>query len=316
MKETLEIVSKILPIILLILLGAVFQRTRYITTEAVRDIKKIVVNIALPLVIFTSLINVDFSAQYLWLALIVFVVTTALLLVGQLIKRLSGSPNRYLPALFTSYENGMIGYGVLAVVFGQQNIYPIVVLDLGQTLFFSLIFVAYMQITNGKAVASPSKLLLSFLKNPYVWASVLAIGLKSIGAVEVIRAVPPLNAVLESFGLIAALTTPLMCMIIGYETKIDLRNLKKPLGVVCLRMAIMMAVATLLNVFVINRLFHLESLFTTAVYTMFMLPPFFVGALLIQDEAQEEKHFALNVISLNILVFLILFTGMIVLFPR
>jgi hypothetical protein len=40
---------------------------------------------------------------------------------------------------------------------------------------------------------------------------------------------------------------------------------------------------------------------------MFMLPPFFVGAVLIKEEAADAKRLALNVTSINILLFLLLF---------
>ena len=42
---------------------------------------------------------------------------------------------------------------------------------------------------------------------------------------------------------------------------------------------------------------------------MFMLPPFFVGALLIRGDAAEERAFALNCISLHILLFLAVFSA-------
>jgi hypothetical protein len=43
---------------------------------------------------------------------------------------------------------------------------------------------------------------------------------------------------------------------------------------------------------------------------MCLLPPFFVSAATIREEAREERNFALNVISLNIVVFLVCFTLM------
>jgi hypothetical protein len=201
----------------------------------------------------------------------------------------------------------MIGYGLFGAMFGMNNIYPIVILDMGQTLFFSLVFVTLMQALN-EGTVSPVGLILSFLKNHYVWATAAALILRGTGVIYIIRETPLPNAFLECFRMLAAITTPVMCLAIGYELKIDLKYLVKPLGVVALRLVLLLSAATLFNELVVNRLLHLEKIFTTAVYTMFMLPPFFIGSLLIKDEAEEAKHFSVNVISINILVFLALFT--------
>jgi predicted permease len=307
MSESIIITAKILPVILLIILGYILQASHYIQVAAINGIKKIAINITLPLMIFLSLVELDFKSSYLAIVGIIFGICILLLLAGMLIKKLSGSPNRYLPVLFTSFENGMIGYGILAAMMGINNIYPIIILDMGQTLFFSLVFVTLMQALNNNTV-SPVGLILGFIKNPYVWATVAALTLKGTGAIYIIREMPLLNAFFECFRMLANITTPVMCLAIGYELKIDLKHLAKPLGVVALRMVLLLSVAALFNELVVTRLFHLEKIFTTAVYTMFMLPPFFVGSLLIRDEAEEEKHFAVNVISINILVFLVLFT--------
>jgi O-antigen ligase len=139
---------------------------------------------------------------------------------------------------------------------------------------------------------------------------VAALTLKGLGAGGFIRAAPPLAAVLETFRMLSALNTPIMCLVIGYELRIDFRHILKPLGVVALRLVLLLSGAALINYFIIDRLLGLEETFTFALYTMCLLPPFFVSAAAIREEAREERNFALNVISLNIVVFLVCFTLM------
>jgi predicted permease len=309
MTESIAVISKILPVIFLIALGGVFRKTQYVSPQIMAGMKKIAINISLPLIIFLSLIDLDFRVSYLILVFLVFAILVILLLAGMAIRRLTGSPNRYLPVLFTSFENGMMGYGILGVLFGMDNIYPIVIMDLGQTLFFSLVFVTLMGVLNGGA-ASPKSLLIGLIKTPYIWASVLSLTLRGTGLITPIRAMPPLAAVLDCAGLLSNLATPIMCLVIGYELKIDTRRIGKPALVVLARSVLLLSIAFLFNTFVVNRWLHLEAIFETSVYTMFMLPPFFVGSLLIKDEAVEEKGFSVNVISLNILLFLFLFALM------
>ncbi|MDR0999314.1 MAG: hypothetical protein LBL96_00685 [Clostridiales bacterium] len=302
-----EIVIKILPIILLILLGMVFRRYGYLPAEVISGFKKTAVNITLPIVIFLSLLDLDFKAEYLLLSLLVFISLILLLLVGMVIRRALRIKNPYFPILYTSFENGMMGYGVLAVMFGQSNIYPIVLMDLGQTAFFALIFVTLMKILNSGEKLVVKTLIASFLKNSYVWASVLAVSLKVTGIAGFLRGIPLFGAILEAASLLGALTTPMMCLVIGYELKIYAKGFKKPLAVSLSRLALLLCFAFFTHSLTRALLPGLQNIFTVSIYAMFMLPPFFVGAALIKDEAEAEKQFALNVISINILLFLLLF---------
>jgi hypothetical protein len=143
-----------------------------------------------------------------------------------------------------------------------------------------------------------------------VIVSAAALTLKGSGLAGLIRETPPLAAVLETFRMLSALNTPIMCLVIGYELRIDFRRILKPLGVVALRLVLLLSGATLINHVIIDGLLHLEADFRFALYTMCLLPPFFVSAATIREEAREERNFALNVISLNILVFLVAFTLM------
>jgi predicted permease len=348
MIQALEISSRILPIILLIVLGHILRRLRFIPETAVPALKKLAIRLTLPLVVFLSLVELDFQTRYLVLDLAIFLFTVLMLLAGFLVKKISGSGNIYLPNCFTSYENGMMGYGALAAVLGPANFYPIVIMDLGQTAYFSLVFMTLTGILNRKHQAmtdhegrslsprphsgsasiagSPSprgegpprlppavpvrQILLSFITNPYVIVSAAALSLRGTGAVDFIRAAPPLAAVLETFRMLSALNTPIMCLVIGYELRIDVRLILKPLGVVALRLVLLLSGAALINRFIIEGILHLGENFTFALYTMCLLPPFFVSAAAIREEAREERNFTLNVISLNIVVFLVCFTLM------
>jgi predicted permease len=118
------------------------------------------------------------------------------------------------------------------------------------------------------------------------------------------------TALLESVKMFSAITTPLMCIVIGYDMKIDVKRIGKPLAVVTARLVLLLCVAFFFNELIVVRLLRLDAMFETAVYTMFMLPTFFAGAALIKDDALEEKRFAMNMISIHIVVFLALFSIM------
>jgi predicted permease len=355
MAQALQIASQVLPIILLIALGHILRRLRFIPESAIPALKKLAIQLTLPLVVFLSLVELDFQPKYLVLDIAIFLFTIIMLLAGLLVKKLSGSGNLYLPNCFTSYENGMMGYGALAAILGPAGFYPIVIMDLGQTVYFSLVFMPLIGILNRKHQAMeeaanheggslpprssppltlrgfrspplrgegppqrpPSvpalQILQGFAASPFVIVSAAALILKATGAAAFMQASPPLAAVLESFRMLSALNTPIMCLVIGYELRIDFRGILKPLGVVTLRLALLLSGAALISRVVIDGFLHLGADFKFALYTMCLLPPFFVSAAAIREEAREERNFALNVISLNIPIFLILFTLMSVL---
>ena len=91
--------------------------------------------------------------------------------------------------------------------------------------------------------------------------------------------------------------------------------LRRSFLIIALRLLLLSSIAFLLDTFLIKGILHLGTVFSVSVYTMFLLPPFFVGALLIKEEAVEEREFALSTISFHILIFLVLFCVMLPLFP-
>jgi len=303
-----HVFSKLLPILVLITVGYVLRRTRFVSEQVMEGLKKIAIGLALPVVIFLSLLRLDFKPSYIVLAFSVFLVSIALLCAGTGIGKLLHGNNPYISALFTGFENGMLGYGILAATFGQDSIYPIVIMDLGQTFFFSLIFITYMKVKNREiSSASPKNILKTFVTNPYIWVSVLAIALKVSGCTQFLADSLPVRGLLASLELLSGLATPLMCLSIGYGLKVSRKSFMHSLGIVALRLAVLMCTAVLFDHFIIKALLHLEGIFSISAYTMFLLPPFFVGALLIKKDATREREFALSTISIHIVIFLILY---------
>ena len=212
-----QILAKLLPVFLLIALGAALRRTRFLSEPVAEGMKKLAVQLTLPVVIFRSLLEVEFKGTYIALAGAVFLASVLLLCAGTGIAKRLRWENPYIPALFTGFENGMLGYGVLAAALGQENMYPIILMDLGQTFFFALVFTAYMRVKNGEAGSvSVKSILKGFAANPYIWVSLLAIAVKGCGGTARLSESPLLQGVDEGLRLLAGLTTPLMCIAIGY----------------------------------------------------------------------------------------------------
>ncbi len=72
MTETAAILEKLLPILLLMLTGFVFRQTGFVTQQVMEGMKKLAVNVTLPVIIFLSLNYMRhicrWPCQYFWSA--------------------------------------------------------------------------------------------------------------------------------------------------------------------------------------------------------------------------------------------------------
>lgn len=61
----LEVVSKVLPIILLTVSGLLIKKTDFIGEETIGGIKKLILNICLPSTLFVTFLNLELQMEYL-----------------------------------------------------------------------------------------------------------------------------------------------------------------------------------------------------------------------------------------------------------
>ena len=113
------LIGSVAPILVLIVLGALLARTSVLDDATVAGLKRIIVNVALPAVLFTTFLKTRFEPEHLWLVLLVFGLCVALLTLGRVLP--VGPPSRYRPFLFTGFELGMMGFALFAAGFGAAT---------------------------------------------------------------------------------------------------------------------------------------------------------------------------------------------------
>lgn len=310
----LTALSKVLPVLLLIILGAFFRRTSFLSPDAVGGMKKLVVNATLPAALFLAFAGVALEGRHLVLVALVFLACVlALLLACALWPRL-GFHSAYTPALMTGFEAGMMGYAIYGAVYGTSNIFKFAVVDLGQVLFVFFILVPWIsQLATGRM--SIRDTVIGFLKTPVILAIFLGIIVNRLGLVAPLRAFPPSDAVFRTIELLGAVTTPLICMVIGYEVKLERGALALPARATVLRLLLWVPVGALLIVTVVDTLLGGDPLFRAAVMTMFVLPAPFVAPLFMGAAPEDQRIFVVNTLSLMTLVTLAAFTVVTILLP-
>ncbi len=87
--------SKVFPVILLILLGNLLQRIQFIKEETVAELKKIVVSLSLPALLFMAFAEIRFESRFLLVFIAVFGVCLLMLVFGNLLSSLLRFDNVY-----------------------------------------------------------------------------------------------------------------------------------------------------------------------------------------------------------------------------
>jgi malate permease and related proteins len=303
----LEAFSKVLPVILLFMLGAFLRRTRFLAESTVGDIKKLIVNITLPSVLFLAFAGVNLEGRHLAIVAVVFVACLLALLLGRLIGPPLGLRSPYFPTLMTGFEAGMMGYAIFAAVYGSAKIFNFAVVDLGQVTFVFFILVPYVQRLSIGAV-SFGQTLRNFLKTPVIIAIFLGIVANRLGVMPALQGWPVSTALLRTIELLGGLTTPLIALVIGYEVRLQRGYLLKPAEAIALRLLVWVPAGLLLNALIVRPLFGDAPVLQAAVMTMFVLPPPFVIPLFMREPEGADRTFVVNTLSLATLVTLVAFT--------
>lgn len=310
MNEVILIILKVLPIILLLLLGVWMKKIAFINAEIIRGIKKITLGISLPSLLFLTFFRAEIEPEFLILSVVIFIICILLFGIGFLIMKLQKSSNPFYPTLFTTFLTGPIGFPLFSAYFGAGNLYKLALLDVGNSLFIFTILIAFLSTVScnrdSTIKKSTSTLMKNMVKSPLTISMFLGIFVSMTGQSSEIEKLPAAAALLEALSLMANSAFPLTLLIIGYDLPFAFKNFRITMTAVLLRMAIMLPIAYLLNTFVIVRWLGLDEIYQAALYTMFILPPPFIIPLSIVGECDHKKY-VLDFISLHLIMSLVTF---------
>lgn len=315
MDQTTLIINRVLPIFLLIGLGAWTRRSQFLTERAIDDLRKIVVNLALPSVLFISFLNIEMQTNYLVIFVLVAALCVALYLLGLALHRRLNVPHPYFPFLMTGFEYGMLGVSLFGSAYGLENIGYIAVADLGHELFIWFVFLALLLSTRER-LSSPTQLVGSFFRSPVILGILAGIALNLLGAADFLAEQPVTGGILATIDFLSALTIPLILIIVGYGIKLDREGVREAALVIVVRLVILIPLALLFNAVIVRGLLDLERPFEIALFTLFILPPPFIIPLYMRQDLPDEKRYVNNVLTLYTVVSLAIFSIYFVLNPQ
>jgi malate permease and related proteins len=309
-----DIISQVLPILLLLGMGHGLRRTGFISETTVGDLRKIVVNLALPAVLFTSFLEVGFDLTDAAIVLVTFAICVVLYEIGKALQPRFGAGHEYFPFLMTGFESGMLGISLFGSAYGLSRVGYFAVVDLGHELFIWFVFLALL-LAKRDGIQTPGRLLGAFVRSPVIIAILTGIAASLLGWRDALYDGPIVGGVMNTLVFLAALTVPLILLIVGYGIRLDRQGVREALAPVSIRLAIVLPFALLLPVSLVNSFLDGNEYSQAALFTLLILPPPFIIPLYMKPGIPDEQRYVNNVLSLYTVVSIGLFVAYVAVNP-
>ncbi|TVQ40093.1 MAG: hypothetical protein EA384_04075 [Spirochaetaceae bacterium] len=300
------VLVRVTPIILLMGAGIVVRRVRLIGEKSVEDLKKLVVNLALPAVLFRAFLDMDLDWSHGWIFVTVLAICVALWYYGRAAQRVLRLPQDYFPFLTTGFEFGMLGITLFGAAYGMQYVGYIAVVDLSHELFIWFVLVTLL-IRKRDGNSSFSATAGSFLRSPVIIGIIAGLLLNLSGARQAVAAAAAGRAVLDTLELLGAMLVPAILLIIGYGLRINLANVREAGLSVVLRLAGLVPMALFAVLVVVRTWLRLPLPFERAMVTFLLLPPPYIIPLFMKTSDSRGKEYVHSVLSLYTVITVLLF---------
>lgn len=298
-----QILSMVLPVLAMILLGRLCATKGILNDERHAGLKAIIGDILLPVVLFNAFFTAQYDGKLLLVFALVFSSCLLALLAGFALKRFVKPYDRYMPLLMTSFEGGMLGYALYALVAGQDQTSIYAMVDIGQTMFAYTVFLAALKSAEGGRM-SPKAMVSNMIHNKACIGMTLGIVL---GALGVHKAIAPTSfgAVLtELISFITAPTSALILLVVGYQLNFS-KKLMKPVAVtLALRTGVMAVIFGLVSL-VLFAIIPYDKLLMLALMLQYTLPAPFIIPLF--ADLGEDGEYVSTSLSMGTLVSVFLF---------
>lgn len=268
----LQVTQMVLPIVVLLLLGAVCRAKGIFDAKGLAGLKAVVGDICLPVVLFNAFFTAHYSMTVVLVFVVVYVGYIIALAAGFGLKKLAAPHDKFYPFLLASAEGGMLGYALYGVLMGEQSGFATV--DLGQTVFAYTAFLGMLALTDGRGF-SASALAKNMFTNKCFLGMALGILLGALGAGRWVLASPAGGMVTGLISAITAPTSALVLLVVGYELELD-KSLLKSVAVTVVSRLLIMACLLAASSFIIFHIIPYDKSLQIALMILYALPAPFI----------------------------------------
>lgn len=285
-----ELIRKLLPILTLLLIGFFAKQKKMFSDSFIEGLKVLIINIALPSVLFDAFSTMTLHVSYLLLFVLIFIYCILLYGLGiGLHKFFPKTFGRfYTKGYMTGFEFGMIGVGLFGAIWGMDKLWVIMLIGFGHELFIWFFYVLLISRSVDKSF-SVLETVKHFIKTPTIIAIVLGVAANLFGIRQLMNENVVGQSLLAVIEFLKPLTSPLILIVIGYTMVFRRTNLRETAAYILSRIILVLGLGVLV-LFAIEYLIPgLDPLFRTAFYAFILLPAPYILPLYIRDK--EESAF-------------------------
>lgn len=298
-----QILSMVLPVLVMIALGRLCAVRGILNDERHAGLKAIIGDILLPVVLFNAFFTAQYDGKLVLVFVLVFLGCLIALLAGYALRRFVAPYGRFMPLLMTSFEGGMLGYALYALLAGQEHLATYAMVDIGQTMFAYTVFLAALKSAEGQRM-TPKAMLTNMLTNKACIGMLLGIVL---GALGVHRALAPTafgQVLTELIAFVTAPTSALILLVVGYQLKVSRKLMRPVLTTMGLRLAVMVGVMALVSL-TLFAIIPYDRLLMLALMLQYTLPAPFIIPL--YADLKEDGEYVSTTLSLGTVLTVVLF---------
>lgn len=304
----MTILETVIPVFLMIFLGKFLKSKNIISDSGISCIKSISTNVFLPVMAFDTLIHGSFSLDSLLLiGLEIFILFTAFGL-GFLFKRFfDPSINGYVPYAMTTYEGGLFGWALIAILVGHKSeaMFSIVSMDIFSGIFCFTVMATGLKFLAGQQMTK-KEIFISIITNPLIIAVILGFIGAAFNLGEIIDNSKAANLYTKTVNMFIQPLSPMILICIGSGLVFDWNVLKKGLKLAFLRYGIQI-ILCLITLLVISITVGLSPELRVALLVYFFVPTSFLLSMYANDK--EAIEFTSAYLSLQIIISLIIYSA-------
>ncbi len=296
------------PIFITLFIGWLVKEIKLIDENGLTAIKKIVTNITLPFVIFQAFFTATYNTNSIIILIIIFGVNLLTFGLGHILKRFLPNASSLLPFKLSGFEMGMLGFPLFALLVDAHNSSILAIVDLGHELFVFTIYIYFLRNKSQKKLSAKESII-DIIRNPVLISLIIGLILGATDIASFLLDSIVGDIVLEIATFISAPTAFLILITIGYDFVFQKKLSKRLFATLFFRL-FQMAILGAATIFIIFNFIPYDDMLLLALIMMFILPaPFTIP---VYTTNKEDSEFVSAFLSLNTLVTIILFAGLIV----
>lgn len=303
----MTIIETIVPVFLIIALGKILKSTNVISDNGILCIKTISTSVFLPVLAFDTLIHGSFSSNSAFYIIVEIVILFAAFGLGFVFKKFFDPDiNAYVPYAMTTYEGGLFGWALIALLVGQKSeaMFTIVSMDIFSGIFVFTIMATGLKLISGQKMTK-KEIAKSIVTNPLI----IAVLLGFIGAAfhlgQKIDDSKFASLYIKVTNFFIQPLSPMILLCIGSGLVFNKSVLSKGLKLAVFRY-VLQTMLCLLTLFVLSKTTGLSSSLKIALLVYFFVPTSFVLNMYATDKKSIEV--TSGYLSLQIIISLIIFS--------